>query len=373
MRSRAIVMTESGGLEEREFEVEPTPENVIIGVERNGICGTDVHMREGGMDLEFPVVPGHEFVGTAEHVGEAVHADAAGHPVEEGDAITVVPGISCGECWYCDNLPTRPLACDDRRVYGFRSADRPPHGHGGMSERVVVEPDATFYRVPEALPIALGALVEPVSVATHALERALPPGLPHAREGFGIGKTVAIQGAGPIGLLAAAAAATAGAGRIVSIDLIEERLDLAEDFGATDTVEAGGLDTEDLVEAVHDLTPGGVGPDVVIEAVGRPEAFRQGIELARNAGTLIEVGHYADAGTAEINPTRLVQKELDVQGSLAYPPGQFETAISMLERTHDRFPYADLFNHQAGFEDAADAYEAQASGEAYRATIHPDR
>ncbi len=373
MHSRTLVVTESGNLEERTVEIEATPENAIIKIERNGICGTDIHMQDGEMDLDFPVVPGHEFVGIAEHVGDAVATDAAGHPVSVGDAVTVVPGISCGDCWYCNNMPTRPLACTTRRVYGFQNVDQPPYAHGGLSERVVVEPDATFYRIPDQLPIELGALVEPVSVATHALERAFQPGIPHAREGFGIGKTVAIQGAGPIGVLAAAAAATAGAGTIISIDLIEERLDLASSFGATDTVNVEGMDDDELISAVQERTPGGVGPDIVIEAVGHPEAVRQGIELPHNGGTFVEVGHYADAGTVEINPTRLVQKELDVYGSLAYPPGQFETAIAMLERTSDRFPYTDLFNHQVGFEDAESAYEAQAGGEAYRATIHPGR
>lgn len=366
-------MTESGSLEHRELDIgEPGPGSVVLAVERNGICGTDVHMHEGGLDLEYPVVPGHEFVGTVEHVGDDVGTDAAGRPVSAGDAATVVPGISCEECWYCENMPTRPLACDDRRVYGFRNAGEPPYAHGGMSEHVVVEPDATFYRLPDELDVALGALVEPLSVATHALERAYPPGLPHAREGFGIGKSVAVQGAGPIGLLACAAATTAGAGQVIAIDAIEGRLELAERFGATDTVDITDRDDEELVETVHALSPGGVGPDVVIEAVGRPEAVRQGLALPHNAGTLVEVGHYADAGTVELNPTRIVQKELDIHGSLAYPPGQFETAISMLEGTQEEFPYTELFDCQVGFEAVADAYEAQAAGEAFRATVHPD-
>jgi len=103
--------------------------------------------------------------------------------------------------------------------------------------------------------------------------------------------------------------------------VIEERLDLARTFGATDTVDAGDHDDEDaFVDAVKRRTPGGVGPDVVVETVGRPDAVRQGLRLARNAGTFVEVGHYADAGTTEIDPTTVVQKELDIYGSLAYPP-----------------------------------------------------
>jgi len=370
--ARAVVMTDPGRVEERELEVpEPGPEEVLLRVELNGICGTDVHMNEGGMDLQFPVVPGHEFAGTVEEVGEDVATDSGGTPVEAGDHATVVPGISCGECWYCTNLPSRPLACEDRRVYGFRSAEDPPHGHGGMSEYVLVEADATFYRLPDGMSVEEGALVEPTSVATHALERAYEPGLPHTRESFGIGKTVAVQGAGPIGLLACAAADHAGAGQVIALDVIDERLSLAREFGATDAVDVGDHDDEDaFVDALKERTPGGVGPDVVVEAVGHPDAVRQGLRLARNAGTFVEVGHYADAGTTEINPTDVVQKELDIYGSLAYPPNQFETAISMLSRAGD-VPFTDLFNFDAGFDRAADAYEAQAAGEAYRATVRP--
>ncbi|MFB6143076.1 MAG: zinc-binding dehydrogenase [Halorientalis sp.] len=373
MQSRALVMDESGDLAEREVEVpDPGPGEVRLRVERNGICGTDVHMREGGMDLAFPVVPGHEFAGVVDAVGGEGVTDSAGAPVSEGDAATVVPGISCGECWYCENMPTRPLACEDRRVYGFRNVGESPHGHGGLSEYVLVEADADFYRLPDGLPVELGALVEPTSVATHALERAVQPGIPHAREGFGIGKTVAVQGAGPIGLLTAAAARHAGAGQVVVVDRIEDRLEMAERFGATDTVNLDDFADEDaFVDHVRASTPGGVGPDVVVEAVGHPDAVRQGLRLPHNAGTFVEVGHYADAGTVEINPTTLVQKELDVYGSLAYPPVQFETAISLLRDARDDVPFADLFDFQVGFDGARRAYEAQRAGDAYRATIHP--
>jgi L-iditol 2-dehydrogenase len=188
-----------------------------------------------------------------------------------------------------------------------------------------------------------------------------------------MGKSVAVQGAGPVGLLTAAAARHAGAGQVIVVDLIEDRLAMAEEFGATDTVDVSEYDGEDdLIAGVKERTSGGVGPDVVIEAVGQPVAFRQAIEFVHDAGTVIEVGHYADAGTVEINPTDIVQKELDIHGSLAYPPTQFETAISMLDELED-VPLTDLFDHRVGFDDVESAYEAQAAGEAYRATIHPGK
>lgn len=373
METTALVMEEPGSLAEREIELPPLgPSDLLMRVELSGICGTDVHMNEGGMALDFPVIPGHEFSGVIEEVGEDAGVDSKGDPVKPGDAVTVVPGIVCGDCWYCNNVPARPTTCQNRDVYGFRNVNDSPHGHGGFSQHVVIEDRATFYRLPDDMSVELGALAEPMSVATHAFERAYEPGLPYAREGFGVGKSVAVQGAGPIGLLTMSAASAAGAGQVIAIDAIDERLRLAEQFGATDRVDLTAHDdTDALVDTVHGLTSGTVGPDVVVEAAGVPAAFRQGIELARDGGTLVEVGHYAYAGEVEINPTRIVQKDLNLLGSLAYPPNQFETAISLLSQLADEVPFTDLFNHQVGFDAAESAYEKQASGEAYRATIHP--
>lgn len=373
MQSNALVMEEPGSFTRRDIAVpELGPRDVLVEVELSGICGSDVHMNDGGMDLDFPVVPGHEFSGFIADVGTEIETDSKGDPVEVGDPITVVPGVVCGDCWYCNNVPTRPTTCKDRDVYGFLNVDYGQGIHGGFSEYVLVDERTSFYRLPDGMDVELGALAEPLSVATRAFERGFRPGIPDAREGFGIGKSVAIQGAGPIGLLAASAATAGGAGQVIIVDAIDDRLGLAERFGATDTVNFTDYeDEDDLIEGVKSLTSGHVGPDLVIEAAGVPDAVTQGIEMARDGGTLVEVGHYAYNGETDLNPTRLVQKDLDVFGSLAYPPIQFETAISLLDQLGGEVPFTELFNCKTDFADAETAYEKQASGEAYRATIHP--
>lgn len=373
MKANALIMEEPGSLAQREIEIpEIGPGEVLLKVEISGICGTDVHMYEGGMDLEFPVVPGHEFSGIIEEIGDDIDADSKGEEIAVGDAATVVPGIVCNDCWYCDNVPAKPTTCKNREVYGYFNVDEEPHGHGGFSEYLVIKDTASFYKLPDDMDVELGALAEPLSVATHALEQAYAPGMPHAREGFGPGKTIAIQGAGPVGLLATAAANNAGAGKIIAVDAVEDRLEMARTFGADEVVDIQNHDgDEELIDQVHSLTNGNVGVDVSIEAAGFPPAVRQGIEFLRDGGTLVEVGHFAYNGEVEINPTRLVQKFVDIRGSLVYPPNQFETSISLLDQLEDEVPFRDLFNHKVGFEDATDAYEKQASGEAFRATIHP--
>ena len=372
MQSSSLVLEADGTLETRQLEIPSlSAGDVLLQIERVGICGSDVHMWQHDIGVDYPVVPGHEFVGTVIDMGSESVSDTAGQPVDRGDAVTVVPGINCGECWYCQHMPTRPLTCANRDVHGFRSVTDPPYIHGGMGEYVLVEDRAMWYRLPESIPIALGTLIEPLSVATHAIERAMPPGLPNVREGFGLGRSVAIQGAGPIGLLTAATASASGAGQIIVTDVREDRLAMAEQFGATSTIDVSDQSDDEVVAAIADVSPSGDGPDVVIEAVGKPEAFEQALHIPHNGGTVIEVGHYFPAGDATIDPSALVHRQLDVYGSLAYPPSQFSTSISLLAATLDRFPYGDLLNYEVELSEAVSAFEAQANGTSYRATIQP--
>lgn len=371
MRTTAIVMEEPGEIGVQEIELpEVGPDDVLLRVELTGICGTDVHMYNGGMDLDFPVVPGHEFTGVIEEVGENVTKDSKGSTIREGDKLSVVPAMPGGsDDWYSRNMPGRPRLSEDPDRFGFDNVEK--KFAGGMSERVVLPPKAHYYRIPDDMPVELGALVEPISVGMHAFERSLQPGQPHIREGFGIGQSVAVQGAGPIGLFAIASAKAAGAGQIIAVDALDERLELAEKFGATDSVNLTEYGEKELIDAVEELTVGNVGPDVVIEAAGVPQAVEQGIELPHDGGIFVEVGHFAYNGECELNPTRIVQKELDIRGSLAYPPTQFESAIELIGQLRDEIPFQSLFNYKTTFEDAEEAYKAQESGEAYRATIHP--
>jgi L-iditol 2-dehydrogenase len=364
-------MQEPGEVSVEEIELPNVgPDDVLLRVELTGICGTDVHMYNGGMDLDFPVIPGHEFAGTIEQMGENVEQDSQGAEIEEGDNLAVVPAMPGGEDdWYSRNMPARPRLSKDPDRFGFDSVGK--EYAGGMCEYTVLPPKAAYYKLPDDMDVELGALVEPLSVGMHAFERAMQPGLPHIREGFGIGQSVAVQGAGPIGLLAICSANAAGADQIIAIDAIDSRLELAGEFGATDTVDLTEYGKEELVKTVKQLTVGNVGPDIVIEAAGVPAALEQGIELPHDGGTFVEAGHFAYNGECEINPTRIVQKELDVFGSLAYPPTQFGSAIALIDQLRDDVPFRQLFNFKTTFDDAEDAYHAQESGEAYRATIHP--
>jgi L-iditol 2-dehydrogenase len=364
-------MEEPGELTRKEVEIpDAGPDDILLRVELTGICGTDVHMYEGGMDLDFPVLPGHEFARSIEEIVLIVIEDSMGELLEDGDTPSVVPAMPGGDDdWYSRNMPARPRLSKDPERFGFDNVSK--RYAGGMSEYVVLPDKAAYYRLPDGLDDELGALVEPISVGMHAFERAYQPGLPHVREGFGVGRSVAVQGAGPIGLFAMSAARAGGAGQIIAIDAIEDRLSLAEEFGATETVDLTQHDEDGLVEEVKQRTNGNVGPDVVIGAAGVPEAVRQAIELPHDGGTFVEAGHFAYNGEVEIDPTRIVQKELNIYGSLAYPPGQFESAIELIDQLESDVPFSKVYNHRVTFDDVESDYEAPKNGEAYRATIHP--
>jgi len=165
MRANAIVMQGPGDISVKEIELPDIgPDDVLLRVELTGICGTDVHMYNGGMDLNFPVIPGHEFAGTIEQIGENVEQDSQGAEIEEGDNLAVVPAMPGGEDdWYSRNMPARPRLSKDPDRFGFDNVGK--KYAGGMCEYNVLPPKAAYYKLPDDMDVELGALVEPLSEA----------------------------------------------------------------------------------------------------------------------------------------------------------------------------------------------------------------
>lgn len=317
----------------------PVPElgtgDMLVRVTSVGICGSDKHMYQGHAKLDFPVVAGHEMVGVVQAMGDQVHtrSNVVGGPIEVGDRVTITPSTQgCGRCWFCQHVPHKPALCPNRLVYGFTPASRPPHLYGAFSQLLYVGERSNIFKIPDGLPDQRAVLTEPAAVATRAVERAMGTGVPHIGEGLSIGKRVAVLGAGPIGLLVVVALRHLGAGTIVASDASAPRLALAKRMGADITVNLKETSGPDRLEAVRAATDG-VGPDMVIEAAGVPAAFEEALAMVRRGGRVVEVGHYFDSGTVSLAPHTICHKDLDVLGVWAYPPIQFETALSMLGRT----------------------------------------
>lgn len=328
------------------------PGEMLVEIVCVGICGSDKHMYIGTPKLEYPIAAGHEMIGRVVEMGDDVAnaSNIIGGPLNTGDRVSITPSThGCGRCWYCQHVPHKPSLCSNRTVYGFTPVERAPHLYGGFSQFMYVGPKSNVFRIPDEVPTERAVLIEPVAVATRAVERAMGVGVPHIGEGFSVGKRVAVLGTGPIGLLVIAALRYAGAGTIIATDISEARLQFAKRMGADVTICLKDGSAEDRLETVHEITDG-VGPDVVIEAAGVPAAFEEGLTMMRRGGRLVEVGHYFDSGTMSLSPHMICFKEADIVGVWAYPFMQFETALAMLARStapFDEFitttvPLADL-------------------------------
>ena len=346
MQVQAAVMLQPGQIEIREFD-KPTPADdaLLLQVDRVGICGSDKHMYLGHTALKFPVIPGHEVVGTVAEIGKDANQvmNVIGGPIKAGDRVTVVPGSkNCGRCYYCLHVPGRPTLCSGRTIYGFSNSETSPYLNGEFSEYTYIHGNSWVYKMPESIPEEIQVLTEPVAVATRAVERACAPGVPQVGDGYSIGNRVAVLGCGPIGLLVVAVLRDSGAGTIIATDLVDSRLDMAKQMGADVVINVGETTREERIEQIQDLTSG-VGADIAIECAGLPMVFSEALDVVRRGGKVIEVGHYTDSGDIQVRPHQICNKDLDVCGVWAYPQIQFQTALDFLQIT--RAPLSELITH----------------------------
>jgi len=368
---RAAVMTAPGALEVRELpRPEIGPDELLLKIERTGICGSDKHMYAGHMALQFPVIPGHELVGTVAELGSAAGEAMAvvGGALAEGDRVTTTPSSqACGRCHYCLHMPHRPTLCASRFVYGFVSADNAPAPRGGFSDYLHMTPDSWVFKIPDDLSSERAVLTEPAAVATRAVERALGPGIPHIGEGLGLDKSVLVVGAGPIGQLVIAVLAHVGTDQIIASDLSHSRLEFAGQMGAHATLDSA-LDLEERQARLADMTQG-VGPDIVIETAGVPIAFKESLDLVRRGGMVVEVGHFTDPGGVDIHPHIICFKDLDLRGMWAYPPMQFKTALSFLRNSSA--PLDRFITHHVELERIAEGIDITGSEGSMKVVVEP--
>ncbi len=254
---------------------DPGPGEAIVAVQACGVCHTDLHYREGGINDDFPFLLGHEAAGVVEAVGAGVT------DVTPGDFVILNWRAVCGRCRAC--LRGRPWYCfDTRNATGKMTLEdgtvlAPALGIGAFVEKTVVAAGQCTKVDPAAAPAVAGLLGCGVMAGLGA---ALNTG------GVQRGDTVAVIGCGGVGSAAVLGSRLAGAARIIAVDLDERKLTAARTVGATHTVNAGA---GDVVEAIRDLT-GGFGADVVIDAVGRPETYQQAFYARDLAGTVVLVG-----------------------------------------------------------------------------------
>jgi S-(hydroxymethyl)mycothiol dehydrogenase len=254
---------------------DPAPGEVVVKVLTCGVCHTDLHYREGGINDDFPFLLGHEATGRVETVGDGVTR------VAPGDYVVLAWRAPCGECRACRR--GRHHLCFDSRHQGSTMTLEdgtplsPALGLGAFAEKTLVGEGACIKVDERADAAAAGLLGCGVMAGWGAAVNTAP--VQH-------GDTVAVLGCGGVGDAAIAGAVYAGARQVIAVDLDDRKLEWAKGFGATHTLNAG---SGDVVQGLRELT-GGVGPDVVIDAVGRPETYAQAFEARDLGGTVVLVG-----------------------------------------------------------------------------------
>ena len=316
----------------------------LVKVAACGVCGTDLHILKGHWPkpLPWPFTLGHELAGEIVEIGAGLSEDFMGRPVGIGSRVMIPPLQPCGSCYYCLHYPETANKCLTPVYYGrYIGFDEAPHLWGGWAEMVYIDlkklPGTKFYKLPDDMPYLLGSLSEPLTSCIRGFNRAVRAG------GFRWGDTVVIQGTGPIGILAIAAAREMGAGRVIAVGTPDEpRLRLARAFGAEATVDlADHPDPAGRIAAVRDIV-GGFGADLVMDCSGHPTAGPEGIEFLRDGGTYVEMGQFTDAGAIETNWHRICTKDLNVLGSWAFTANDLALGVAMLDRARDRYPWRDL-------------------------------
>jgi len=325
------VMTQPGNIKIHQVEKpSPGPGEVLIAVRRIGVCGSDIHVYHGRHPYtSYPVVQGHEVSGLIAEVGSGVEGFQAGDPV------VFMPQVTCGECYPCRHGMYH--ICDQLKVMGFQTG-------GAAQEYFPVKADMVL-KLPPGISLDQGAMVEPVSVAVHALRR----GSGGASDSLQ-GKGVLVLGAGTIGNLVGQVAKALGARRVLISDISEYKLEMAHRSGLTHTIHSG---RQDIGQAILE-TFGPDKADLILECVGVQDTIRQAVSNARKGSTIVVVGVFGEKPQVDLG---LVQdRELSLVGTLMYQRADYERAIQLIAA--GRLSLDTLVTQRFGFHDYLKAYQA---------------
>jgi threonine dehydrogenase-like Zn-dependent dehydrogenase len=350
VRGRLAVMTAYGKpFELREYVVpDPEPGAILVRITQAGICGSDLHHWRGDTAGGRPIPPegrwmGHEGTGVVASVGSGVAADALGNPLREGDRVVFSAVFSCSRCQLC--LEGYPNLCVR---YPYRPVNQHPFFVGTYADYFYLPPRHPVFLVPDSLP-------DEVLVSVNCAMCTVANGLYVA--GTRQGQSIVIQGAGGLGLMATALAKDLGADRVIVLDRIQNRLELANEFGATDTVDVGRFDTaEARISRVRELTRG-LGAHVVMELVGIPELLPEGVAMLRSGGTFLELGMIYSK-TVVFDPSSVMQTGKRIVGVHMYPPATMPIAIDFLLRSVNRLPFHRLASNRFPLADVNEAFSA---------------
>jgi S-(hydroxymethyl)mycothiol dehydrogenase len=336
----------------------PGPGEALVQVQACGVCHTDLHYREGGINDDFPFLLGHEAAGIVEAVGPGVTE------VAPGDFVVLNWRAVCGQCracsrgepQYCFNThnATQRMTLDDGTELS------PALGIGAFAEKTLVAAGQCTKVDPSAPPEVAGLLGCGVMAGLGA---AMNTG------GVRRGQSIAVIGCGGVGCAAIAGSRLVGAARIIAVDIDARKLETAREFGATDTIDSRGMDVDGVVKAIQELT-GGNGADIVVDAVGRPDTFRQAFYGRDLAGTAVLVGVPTPDMTMELPLIDVFSRGGAVKSSWygdCLPSRDFPMLIDLFQQ--GRLPLDRFVSEKIGIDDVEAAFERMHCGEVLRSVV----
>lgn len=322
---QALVVESPGNAVVRQVPVPQAKKGeIVVQVKSAGICGTDLHIFKGEYLAQYPIIPGHEFAGVVTEVGEGVEG------FRVGDRVCADPNLSCGKCRFC--MSGRYNHCDNYVTIGVTIA-------GAMAEYVAVPAELALL-LPEKLTFAEGAFVEPVACVVHAMNRLRPS----------VADKALLFGAGAMGQQWVQALARSGVSELTVVDLAEEKLALALEWGATRVVRA-----EDAETALRDFT-GKNGYDIVVDTTGVPAVIENLFQYLAPRGRYVQFGVTNNQATVKLPTFDLYHYEWELIGSMALNH-TMAPALAWLEA--DRLKIGHLVSRELTLEGAVRFFEGE--------------
>jgi D-arabinose 1-dehydrogenase-like Zn-dependent alcohol dehydrogenase len=345
-----------------EFRDFPEPEleqgAALLHTLYSEVCGTDVHLHHGKLSgVPYPIIPGHVSIGVIAKMRGAL-TTVNGDALKEGDAVTFLDvHETCGACYHC-LVAGQPTRCPSRKVYGITYSANDGL-LGGWSQAIYMKPGVKMIHIPKDLSAEtfIGGGCGLVT-ALHAVD------LSRIR----LGESVAVMGAGPVGQSIVALGSLSGAGEVVAVDGVQQRLAFAREMGATNTIDLA-MERVARLDVARSMTKGR-GFDIVIEASGNPEAVSEALDMVRDGGRVVVCGHYTDNGSVNIHPHwQINRKHVELLGCWGSRYEHFHRAVEIATRFGGFKPWSKLAGRTYELSDVASALFAVADRSAVKAVV----
>jgi alcohol dehydrogenase len=333
---------------------------VLVRITMSTICRSDIHSYEGHRPNPCPGILGHEIIGVIEQIGDGIRDDMRGDALAPGDRVTWTEYFADGPSYYRD-VHDMPQKSPGLRKYGHDLVADDPHFLGGFADYCYILPGTGILKLPDALsdeeaaPLNCG--VATMISVTEAAQIAM-------------GDTVVVQGLGLLGIYGCAIAKARGAARVIALDAVPARLEVAKRFGADLCFDVSTMSEDALVKAVRAASPPD-GPDVVLEVCGVAAVVPAGIRMLRIGGRYVLAGVVNPGSTFTLDGNDLIRKWITLKGIHNYHPLHLIQALDFVMANRERFPFKDIVDSRFGLDQLGEAFAKAANHSVLRAAIVP--